>query len=226
MPDAAAPSPTAAALPDGLRGDGACGDASIITRLVDGRRICIRTVTTHDEERLRNGIARMSPRSRYLRFFSGATTPPDWVIERLLDADGVLHLAWGAIDIDHPEQPAMGVVHAIRPDAGERVAEFSIGVVDEYHGLGLGRMLAATLLLDTRDDGLDALSAHVLYENTAAMAFIRQLGAEKVARDGTTLEYRLDIAEAVTRLREKREPSGLTDVFAYFDRLEAGASKP
>ena len=206
------------------RWQGACGDASIVTRLEDGRRICIRTVAAHDEERLRTGIARMSPRSRYLRFFSGATTPPDWVIERLLDADGVLHLAWGAIDLDDPEQPAMGVVHAMRPDEGERVAEFSIGVVDEYHGLGLGRMLAATLLLDARDDALDALAAHVLYENTAALAFIRQLGAEKVARDGATLEFRLDIQGAIERLREERDPPGLADIFAYFDGLASEAS--
>ena len=152
------------------------GDAAILTRLEDGREICIRTVSPEDEGRLREGIARMSPRSRYLRFFSGATTPPDWVIERLLDVDGVLHLAWGAIDLSDPAQPAMGVVHAMRPDAGDRVAEFSVGVVDDYHGLGLGRLLAATLLLDTRDDALEALTAHVLYENTAAMRFILSFG--------------------------------------------------
>lgn len=207
----------------GLRWQGACGEASINTRLEDGRTICIRTVGAADETRLREGIARMSPRSRYLRFFSGAATPPDWVIERLLDVDGVLHLAWGAIDTSDPAQPAMGVVHAMRPDPGERVAEFSIGVVDDYHHLGLGRMLAATLLLDARDDELDALSAHVLYENTAAMRFIKRLGAQKVGRDGGTLEFRLDIAEALGRLREESEPPGLADIFAHFDALEGAA---
>ena len=55
-----------------------CGGASIHTRLEDGRTICIRTVTPKDEDRLRAGIARMSPRSRYLRFFSGGASPPDW----------------------------------------------------------------------------------------------------------------------------------------------------
>ena len=197
------------------------GDAAILTRLEDGREICIRTVSPEDEGRLREGIARMSPRSRYLRFFSGATTPPDWVIERLLDVDGVLHLAWGAIDLSDPAQPAMGVVHAMRPDAGDRVAEFSVGVVDDYHGLGLGRLLAATLLLDTRDDALEALTAHVLYENTAAMNFIRRLGGQRVAQDGPTLEYRLDIAEALARLRQEQDPPGLADIFAHFDASEA-----
>ena len=82
-----------------LVSQGPCGDASIHTHLADGRRICFRTVSPADEARLREGIARMSPRSRYLRFFTGGASPPDWIIERLLGADGVRHLAWGALDL-------------------------------------------------------------------------------------------------------------------------------
>ncbi|MDG5747163.1 GNAT family N-acetyltransferase [Qipengyuania sp. XHP0207] len=208
------------------RWTGACGDASIQTRMEDGRRICIRTVTPADEARLREGIARMSPRSRYLRFFSGATTPPDWVIDRLLDADGTLHLAWGAIDLTDAREPAVAVVHAMRPDAGERVMEFSVGVLDEYHGRGLGRLLTATLLLDARDEAVDAFSAHVLAENEAARGFIRKLGAERVGQRGPEAEYRLEVAPALAKLRGETDPPGLADVFAYFDGLESEASRP
>lgn len=211
---------------DGLRWSGACGEASIQTRLEDGRRICIRTVTPADEARLRAGIARMSPRSRYLRFFSGATSPPDWVIERLLDADGTLHLAWGAIDLSDPEEPAMAVVHAMRPDAADRVMEFSVGVVDAYHGLGLGRLLTATLLLDAADEAVDAFSAHVLAENDAARGFIRKLGAQRVGSQGPETEYRLEVAPALDKLRGETDPPGLADVFAYFDGLASEASRP
>ena len=90
-------------------------------RLEDGRTICIRTVTPKDEERLRAGIARMSPRSRYLRFFSGGASPPDWVIERLLDADGVLHLAWGALDLSDPAS-----IDAFAEDVAEETATIDI----------------------------------------------------------------------------------------------------
>ena len=200
-----------------LVSQGPCGDASIHTHLEDGRRICIRTVSPADEARLREGIARMSPRSRYLRFFSGGASPPDWVIERLLDADGVLHLAWGALDLGDPAQPAMGVVHAMRPDAGDAVAEFSVGVVDAYHGLGIGRLLTATLLLDAAGGQLEAFRAHVLSENEAARSFIRRLGAHHVSQDGPEAEYRLDVASALEQMREDRDPPGLADVFAYFD---------
>ena len=204
-------------IPAGLRAPDDCGEASIVTRLEDGRAICIRTVTPGDEGRLRAGIAAMSPRSRYLRFFSGGASPPDWVIERLLDADGVLHLAWGALDLTDPAQPAMGVVHAMRPDAGDAVAEFSVGVVDAYHGLGVGRLLTATLLIDAAAGRMEALRAHVLSENDAARSFIKRLGGVHVGQDGPQAEYRLEVAPALDRLREERPPPGVSDIFAHFD---------
>ena len=132
-------------------------------------------------------------------------------------ADGVLHLAWGALDLGDPAQPAMGVVHAMRPDAGDAVAEFSVGVVDAYHGLGIGRLLTATLLLDAAGGQLEAFRAHVLSENEAARSFIRRLGAHHVSQDGPEAEYRLDVASALEQMREERDPPGLADVFAYFD---------
>jgi ribosomal protein S18 acetylase RimI-like enzyme len=191
-----------------------CGEASIHTRLEDGRTICIRTVTPKDEDRLRAGIARMSPRSRYLRFFSGGASPPDWVIERLLDADGVLHLAWGALDLSDPDHPAMGVVHAMRPEKGDAVAEFSVGVVDAYHGLGIGRLLTATLLLDAAGGQLEAFRAHVLSENEAARRFITR-------QDGPQAEYRVEVAPALERLRGESRPGGLAAIFAHFDARKA-----
>ncbi|WP_370187002.1 GNAT family N-acetyltransferase [Qipengyuania sp.] len=203
--------------PISLRSQGSCGPSSIVTQLADGRDICIRTMGPDDEERLRGGIARMSPRSRYLRFFSGGASPPDWVIERLLDVDGVLHLAWGAIDMSQPGEPVMGAVHAMRPSAGEREAEFSVGVVDDYHAMGVGRLLAATLLLDAADGQMEAFRAHVLAENEAARGFIRRLGGRHVAQDGPQAEYLLEVAPALARLRQESDPPGLAAIFAHFD---------
>ncbi|WP_397506217.1 GNAT family N-acetyltransferase [Qipengyuania sp. R86523] len=139
------------------------------------------------------------------------------MIERLLDADGVLHLAWGALDLTDPAQPAMGVVHAMRPDAGDAVAEFSVGVVDAYHGLGVGRLLTATLLIDAAAGRMEALRAHVLSENDAARSFIKRLGGVHVGQDGPQAVYRLEVAPALDRLREERHPPGVSDIFAHFD---------
>lgn len=191
----------------------------IHTRLDDGTAVCIRRVRPGDEARLRDGIARMSDRSRYLRFFTGLRVPPDRVIASLLDADGHNHIAWGAIASDLPGEPAIGAVHAHAvDDAPEECAEFSVATVDAFHGRGLGRLLTATILLDAARQGYGEFQAWTLAENREAIAFVKGLGAELASRDGAVLEYRLSVADATAALRESCEPPGLREVFAAFSR--------
>lgn len=188
----------------------------IHTRLADDTAVCIRAITPGDEARMRDGIARMSARSRYLRFFSGQPMPPPQVIERLLAADGHDHIAWGALASGLPGEPAIGAVHAIAdPQAPER-AEFSVGVVDEFHDRGLGRLLTATILLDAADKGYCEFQAWTLAENAGAIGFVTALGAELTGREDYVLVYHLSIDRAVEALRAQCDPPGLADVFAAF----------
>jgi hypothetical protein len=86
----------------------------IETRLNDGTPVCIRRVRREDEARLKAGIARLSPQSRYLRFFSGMREAPPQVLRALVSVDGYDHIAWGALRSDLADTPALGVVHAFR----------------------------------------------------------------------------------------------------------------
>ena len=200
----------------------------IHTRLDDGTRVCIRTIRPDDEPRMRDGIAQMTDRSRYLRFFTGIRVPPPHVITRLLDADGHRHIAWGAIASDLPGEPAVGAVHAYAADeAGpgpgdDDCAEFSVAVIDEFHGRGLGRLLTATILLDSMRAGYEEFQAWTLAENAGAIGFIRGLGAELAGRDSEVLEYHLRIERAIELLRGSCDPPGLADVFAAFGETGCG----
>lgn len=186
------------------------------TKLENGLPICIRAVRPDDEERLRSGIERLSQQSRYLRFFSVAPVPPDRVIAKLVQVDGHDHLAWGAILTDDPQHAAIGVVHAIRTDPDTQRAEFAIGVLDDWHGLGLARMLTAVLLVQCRHEGIAALDAQILSENKAATSFVHSLGAKRRGTDTGVAEFTLDVAGALAVLRGSAEPAGLSAVFAAF----------
>ena len=188
----------------------------IHTRLTDDSAVCIRAITPDDGARMRDGIMRLSDRSRYLRFFSVQRMPPPQVIERLIATDGHDHMAWGAIASDLPGEPAIGAVHAIADSKAPERAEFSVGVVDDFHGLGVGRLLTATVLLDAANFGYTEFQALTLTENTGAIAFVAALGAELIAREGGVLEYRLGVGRAVEALRAACDPPGLADVFAAF----------
>ncbi|MFN5084005.1 MAG: GNAT family N-acetyltransferase [Novosphingobium sp.] len=191
----------------------------IETRLEDGRAISIRAVRPDDEERLRDGVAQLSARSRYLRFFTPAPTMPDHVIEKLVDVDGHRHLAWGAVLADDPELQAIGVVHAVRSDEQSRRAEFAIAVLDDFHGQGLARMLSAVLLIHCRREGIATLDAQVLLENRPAIRLLRSLGAERCRSEDSVGEYALNIGAALETLRQADQPAGLKQIFAAFDDL-------
>jgi GNAT superfamily N-acetyltransferase len=193
----------------------------IHTTLNDGIPVCIRRVRKDDEQRLKDGIAQLSPQSRYLRFFSGMPEAPPQVIRALVTVDGHDHIAWGALRSDQPETPALGVVHAFRDEDDPYTAEFSVAVIDAYHGRGLARLLTAVLLLGCAREGYDQLAVNILPENRPALTLARSLGAEGVGQEGGVAMMAIDIDAALAALRAEPDVPGLAAVFAQFDASAA-----
>lgn len=198
----------------------------INTQLNDSTPICIRAVRKNDEQRLKDGIAKLSPQSRYLRFFSGVERPSQRVIDALIDVDGHDHIAWGAIRTDIETEPALGVVHAFRDDDNHESAEFSVAVIDEYHGLGLGRLLTAVILLDCRREGLEQLTVHILPNNRPALLFVKSLGGLQTGSDTGVNEFEIGIEDAILSLQSDNDVAGLDDIFAQFGRKPIGKRPP
>lgn len=192
----------------------------IETHLNDGIPVCIRPVRKDDEQRLKDGIAKLSPQSRYLRFFSGMREAPPQVIKALVTVDGHNHIAWGALRTDLPGSPALGVVHAFRDKDDPDTAEFSVAVIDEYHGRGLARLLTAVLLLDCQREGLEQLAVNILPENRPALTLARSLGAQHMAMDGGVSEFEIDITDALTSLRAETDVPGLAVIFDRFEQAD------
>lgn len=189
----------------------------IDTQLNDGTPVCIREVRKDDEQRLKDGIAELSPQSRYLRFFSGMREAPQGVVDALVTVDGHDHIAWGAIRTDLPELPALGVVHAFRDKDDPASAEYSVAVIDAYHGRGLASLLTAVLMLDCRREGLDHLLVHILPENAPALTLARSLGARYRDLEGGVMRFDIAIDEALAALRKETGVPGLAAVFAQFE---------
>lgn len=185
----------------------------ISSALNDGTRVLMRCITPADEERIREGIAKLSAESRYLRFFSPARRLPDAVVHRLADVDGHDHLGWGAICADCDDWPAIGAVHAVRHPDGGRVGEYSIAVLDAFQGKGLARMLTAALLIQCLAEDLLLLDIHMLSENDAARRLVKSLGAVWESESAGVAEYRLDVAAGIASLRADPEAPGVEDVF-------------
>lgn len=178
--------------------------------LDSGEPVQLRPIGRDDSDRMKAGIAALSDHSRYLRFFNGSQTLPDHVIERLCDADGWKHIAWGAIDLEAPGQPAIGAVHAIRRGTTSE-AELALAVLDAWHGKGLARLLLTAVLTDARAAGITRLTAETMAENRASRQLFRSLGGLSVTRDGPVVSYRFDIDTALQKLEPLTQgPAGHT----------------
>lgn len=189
-------------------------DEVIHTRLEDGSKVCVRSIRPTDELRMREGIEQLSAQSRYLRFFSPQRMPSRAVIERLLDAVGHRHIAWGAIHSGDHDHPAIGAVHAVRDATDAESAEFSVAIVDAFHGLGLARILIAVLLVNCRLEQIESLDVQILSENRAARGLVTWLGAERGKAEYSVTDYVLDTETALAKLRSEGGTPGLRDVFA------------
>lgn len=183
------------------------------THTNDGKAICIRSIHPEDEARIRTGIAQLSTQSRYLRFFSIQPMPSDKVIERLVDADGHHHLAWCAIHTDGADDPAVGAVHAIRSETQASIGEYSVAVLDDYHGIGLGRILTTVLLINCHVEDICKLDIQTLSENHAAISFINSIGGTMVRWGGGVQDYTLDVKSALDAIRAEPGMQGIRDVF-------------
>lgn len=180
--------------------------------LTDGTPICLRTIRPDDADLLRTGIRKLSDESRYLRFFSPAPMMPDAVIERLVDVDGHDHIAWGALCTGCEGEPAIGAVHAVRHPNGGRVGEYSVAVLDAFHGRGLARMMTAALLVDCLAEGLTTLDVHILSENHAALGLVKSMGGQRKEESRGIADYVIDVAAAIDALRRDQGAAGVQDV--------------
>ena len=194
-------------------------DQIIHTTANDGKNICIRSIRNTDAEAMRAGIAQLSTQSRYLRFFSVQPMPSDSVIEKLVDADGHEHIAWGAIHMNAADNPAIGAVHAIRSADCGGIGEFSVAIVDDYHGIGLGRMLTTVLLINCKVEQMPVLDIQTLAENQAAISFIRSIGGQLTQWNSGVQDYVLEVAPALDIMRKNTDLQGIRDIFRELDRF-------
>lgn len=189
----------------------------IHTRLTDEQPVCLRPIRRDDRGRLAAGIDALSDHSRYLRFFSGARTLPDPVVDRLVDVDGVHHIAWGGMVDEGGELRAIGAAHAMRQDEAPE-AELAFGIIDAYHSKGLARLLIAAVIHDCRRLGIHTLTAETLAENRGAARLLRHIGGFCYEAESGVYSFKLDVADSARRLRAMTRPTGLADVYAALDR--------
>lgn len=135
----------------------------------DGIRLRLRLLRPEDRDRLHEGFLRLSPESRYRRFFTAKDELSDAELRYLTEIDGEDHfcLVLGEIDQDGQEVAGVGIARFVRITAEPEVAEPALAVLDAMQGHGLGRLLMLRLIAAATERGVRQFRSEFLATNSA-----------------------------------------------------------
>ena len=142
--------------------------------LSDGSRIMLREVRPDDRDAIAQGFERMSPESRYRRFFAPMSRLSSADLTYLTEVDHHDHEAVVAFDAGGGP---VGVARYVRVDSPEE-AEVAVAVIDDWQGRGAGTALVERLVERARENGIERFVATVLSENEDALELFRHIAPD------------------------------------------------
>ena len=141
-------------------------DYSERATLRDGTNIVVRLLRPEDRTLLKTGFEKLSPESRYARFFAPKATLTDDELDYLCNIDHQTHFAIGALqELPDGSYVGLGIARFIKVADG--CAEAAIAVADEMHGRGLGRLLFLRLCAAALERDIATFKCEVLGSNAS-----------------------------------------------------------
>lgn len=150
--------------------------------LDDGLPILVRPIRPEDAPRLKEGFRKLSALARRRRFVGDLAELSDEQAKTLVTLDQVNHAAWGAANLEKPEEPGIGIARYIRLNDDTEAADVAITIADEYQGRGAGFVLQACLHLTAYRNGIRRLFYDVLSDNERVIKHLKLMGAQHEGR--------------------------------------------
>ena len=167
-------------------------DAETLT-LADGRELRVRAIEPGDKLALHEAFHRLSPESRYRRFFSPLTELSERDLRYLTEIDHSDHEALATIE---PESGAIiGVARYVRTE--DRQAEASVVVGDDWQHRGVATGMLERLARRARQEGITHFIALVLGDNQDAIELFEHFasGSTRKRKQSGYLELVIELPE-------------------------------
>ena len=171
--------------------------------LRDGSKVVIRQVQPADAPLLADGFARLSDRSRRMRFLARKDRLSAAELRYFTDVDHHDHEALGALD--QADGRGVGVARYVRDADDPHAAEIAVTIVDDWQGRGLGTELLARLSCRARAEGIHRFTALVADDNMAMAGLLRNMSAYLVGRSPGSVEYEIPL---MPRPKSTATPAG------------------
>jgi RimJ/RimL family protein N-acetyltransferase len=161
-------------------------------RLRDGQEIVIRPIRPDDREELAAGMRRLSPESRYRRFFTPTNELSTSELSYLTEVDHHDHEALVALEPDSLH--GIGVARFVRSRQDTELAEVAVAVADSWQNRGVATALLDRLTQRAREEGVRRFSAEILADNQPMLDLIDELGDVTMRRvDHGSVEVEVEL---------------------------------
>jgi GNAT superfamily N-acetyltransferase len=186
-----------------------------IIRLRDGAALIVRPIRPDDKDAIRGGFERMSPESRYRRFFAPIQRLTETDLAYLTEVDHHDHEALVAFDAE-TRQPvaAARFIRAYEP----KNAHVAVTVVDDWQRRGVATAMLEELIERAREEGIERLLALVMEDNRDALRAADHLFPDHDDRQSADGHLELEI-----ELPAKDQPLGASRLGRLLSAAARGA---
>ena len=170
--------------------------------VADGLSVLIRPIEPDDKRRVADAFERLSPETRYRRFFAPLERLTRQDLRYLTEVDHHDHEALVAVN---PENGTIIAVARYVRSQDPTEAEVAVVVGDPWQGKGVGSALLERLVERARGSEIDHFVALVLSENEDAIELFRHLapGGSSLRRSASgNLEMLIELPQPGGRLSE------------------------
>lgn len=150
--------------------------------LSNHKRVHIRALRRCEEQPIRDLYARLSPRTRYLRFFSPMPALPDTLVRMLACVDYRRTLALLAEYDNGHDVEVIGLGSFGAPDRGDvdghvsGDVEVALVIRDDWQKLRVGTEMARRILKAAEDRGFRRFIVHMHADNIATRRLLKNVG--------------------------------------------------
>lgn len=155
-------------------------NATVRLRTRDGREVRVRHMRRDDAELLERLFYRLSPETRYRRFFVPLNNVDENLVQReaarLASIDPERETALIALIDEDGREEAVAVARYARLAEHEDTCEASIVIRDDFQGVGIGRQLFDLLVQVALANGVQHMSLLTHADNSGMIALVQGLG--------------------------------------------------
>lgn len=190
--------------------------------LDDGLPVLLRPLRREDAPRLQEGFKRLSQLARRRRFLEHVDELTEEHLQQIVSPNDVNHVAWGAMSLERPDDPGIGIARYVRLKDDPHAADVAIVIADDYQGRGTGFVLQACLHLTAHRNGIRSFFYDVLSDNERIIKHLKLMGAQHAGRADN-----IDRLQMPVYARAWDVPAGndigrrFADVFKRLQKVEA-----